>query len=344
MEKKKVLLGMSGGVDSTFAASRLVSEGYTVEGALLLMSEHTDIESARAAAEKTGIPLHIIDCKADFREKVIDNFVSEYMRARTPNPCIVCNREVKIKKLCDFAREHGFDAVVTGHYAGVGFDEASERYFIKRGADDRKDQSYMLWRLTQEELSLLYFPLEESIKSEIKRESEERGLIERDKKESQEICFIPTNDHAAFIEEYTGKRFPTGDFTDENGKVLGTHKGIIKYTVGQRKGLGISLGKHAFVLSVNAGDGTIVLGDEEGLFKSEFSVSDTVFQKRVYAVGERASLEVKIRYAARPAKCEVEFAENGAHITLEAPARAITPGQSAVFYENCDIIFGGFIN
>lgn len=343
MEKKRILLGMSGGVDSTYAASKLISLGYYVEGAILKMSGSTDIEGAKKASENVGIKLNIIDCEKEFKECVIDNFVSEYLKARTPNPCIVCNRTVKFFALCRFAKENGFDTVATGHYSRVLYNEENGRYYIGLAADMKKDQSYVLWRLSQEELSMLWFPMSDEIKEDIKQISEELSLVPKNMKESQEICFIPGNDHTEYIEEYLGKKIPEGDFTDVDGNILGKHKGIVRYTVGQRKGLGISLGKHAFVLSVNACDNTVTLGDEDGLFKTEFDISDIVFQKREYKAGETAELSVKIRYAAKPVKCTVRFGEGNAHITTDVPVRAITPGQSAVFYESDGVVFGGFI-
>lgn len=343
MKNKRILIGMSGGVDSTYTAAKLFSLGFSVEGAVLRMSSETDVDGARKAAEKLNMKLHVIDCEKEFREKVIDNFVFEYSHARTPNPCVVCNREVKFGKLCEFASKNGFDVVSTGHYADVAFEKESGRYFIKRAKDVKKDQSYVLWRLSQEELSMLYFPMADEIKDDVKRVSAEKELIPEILKESQEICFIPSNDHASYIEEYIGKKFPQGNFVDSDGNVLGKHKGIVRYTVGQRKGLGISLGKHAFVLSVNANDNTVVLGDEDKLFTSEFDVSDMVFQKRVYKPGDRANFQVKIRYAAKPATCTVKFSDVTAHISLENPVRAVTAGQSAVFYDGDDIVFGGFI-
>ncbi|MBQ8448378.1 MAG: tRNA 2-thiouridine(34) synthase MnmA [Clostridia bacterium] len=343
MENKKILLGMSGGIDSTYAVVKLRSLGYEPVGAILKMSEHTDIAAAKRAADALGVELHVVDCREAFESIVVENFVSEYSRARTPNPCIVCNREVKFKKLCECARSLGIDKICTGHYAKVMKSEESGRFYIARGKDARKDQSYVLWRLSQEELSMLFFPLADDVKTEVKQISKEMALPSAELKESQEICFIPSNDHTAFIEEYLGKKIPEGEFTDKEGRVLGKHKGVVRYTIGQRKGLGISLGKHVFVTAIDPDKNTVTLGDECDLFTREFRADDLVFQKREYGHGQSARMLVKIRYAAPPVPCTVYFDGDGARVLTDEPVRAITPGQSAVFYDDDGVIFGGFI-
>ena len=343
MENKKILLGMSGGIDSTYAVVKLRSLGYEPVGAVLKMSEHTDVDAAKRAASSLGVELHVVDCRDEFENIVVGNFVSEYLRARTPNPCIVCNREVKFKKLCECAKSLGIDKICTGHYASVLQSPETGRYYIARGKDARKDQSYVLWRLSQEELSMLFFPLADDVKTEVKQISKEMALPSAELKESQEICFIPSNDHTAFIEDLLGKKIPEGYFIDKEGRVLGRHKGVVRYTVGQRKGLGISLGRHVFVTSIDPVENTVTLGDECDLFTSEFYADDLVFQKREYAPYSSANLLVKIRYAAPPVPCTVYFGEKEARVVTEAPVRAITPGQSAVFYDDDGVVFGGFI-
>ena len=340
---KKVLLGMSGGIDSTYAVIKLRTLGYEVEGAVLKMSEHTDVEAAKRSADALGVKLHVVDCGEDFKKYVVDDFVSEYLRARTPNPCIVCNREVKFKKLCECASSLGIDTVCTGHYAHIGRDGAAGRYFVKRGKDPRKDQSYVLWRLSQEELSMLFFPLADDIKTEVKQISKELALPSAELKESQEICFIPDNDHTGYIERYLGKSIKGGDFVSADGTVLGRHKGVARYTLGQRKGLGISLGKHVFVTKIDPDANTVTLGDEKDLFTNEFDIEDIVFQKREYVAGESTEAHVKIRYAAPLTECSVTFADGVAHVVSKEPLRAVTPGQSAVFYDDDGVLFGGFI-
>ena len=334
---------MSGGIDSTYAVVKLRALGYEPVGAVLKMSEHTDVAAARRSADALGVELHVADMSEEFGKHVVENFVSEYSRARTPNPCIVCNREVKFRGLCELAKSLGIDKICTGHYASVEKSEETGRYYIARGKDPRKDQSYVLWRLSQEELSMLFFPLANDVKTEVKQISREMALPSAELRESQEICFIPSNDHTAFIEDYLGKKIPEGSFIDKEGRVLGKHKGVVRYTVGQRKGLGISLGKHVFVTSIDPEKNTVTLGDECDLFTSGFYIDDLVFQKREYAQGERAHLLVKIRYAAMPVPCEVSFEKGFAHVVTEEPVRAITPGQSAVFYDDDGVVFGGFI-
>ena len=337
-------MGLSGGIDSTYAVIKLRSLGFEVEGAILKMGEHTDVAAAQRVANALGVKLHVVDCMKDFSECVVGNFVSEYCAARTPNPCVVCNREVKFKKLCECAKSVGCDTVSTGHYARVLQNTENGRYYISRGIDDRKDQSYVLWRLSQEELEMLYFPLADDVKTEVKQISKELELPSAEAKESQEICFIPSNDHASYMEEFLGGKFHEGNFIDAEGKVLGKHKGVPRYTIGQRKGLGISLGKHAFVTSINPRDNTVTLGNEEELFKTELDISDLIFQKRVIGEGESVRLLAKIRYAAKPVLCTAIVRDGKAHIVLDEPVRAITPGQSAVLYDGNDIVFGGFID
>jgi tRNA-specific 2-thiouridylase len=221
--------------------------------------------------------------------------------------------------------------------------EETGRYYIAKGSDARKDQSYVLWRLSQEELAMLFFPLAHEVKTEEKQISKEMALPSAELRESQEICFIPTNDHTAFIEEHIGRKIEEGDFIDKDGNILGKHKGVVRYTVGQRKGLGISLGRHVFVTDIDPDKNTVTLGDEPELFTSEFEIDDLVFQKREYGAGQSARLLVKIRYAAPPVAATVHFGENYARVVTDAPVRAITPGQSAVFYDDEGVIFGGFI-
>ncbi len=341
MSKKKILLGMSGGVDSTFSAVRLLNEGYDVEGAILVMSEHTDTLPAEINAKKLGIPLHIVDCREKFDECVKKNFISEYCRARTPNPCTLCNRYVKMAELCRIAGSIGAEKIATGHYCGIGYDEESGRYYPKKGADARKDQSYVFWNLTQKELSMLYCPLFADNKSEVKELARKSG-IDVPEGESQDICFIPDGDHAAFIEAAVGK-LPEGDFIDENGRVLGRHKGIAHYTVGQRKGLGISAGKPVFISRIDAENNTITVSNESALFSTEFTCSSLNFAKLAPFEGT-VRAQVKVRYAAKPVDAEVTVSDGRAYVKTAVPVRAATPGQSAVFYDGDDVLFGGFID
>jgi len=336
---------MSGGVDSTYAVHELRRMGYEVEGAVIKMHEHTETEEAEMSATALGIPLHVIDGVALFEEKVVENFISEYRAGRTPNPCITCNKEVKFRLLYDFARKNGFDKIATGHYADIvriGHGESC-RYALKRSLDVKKDLTYMLWRLPQEILSCLVFPLSGMTKETVKNEAEKMNLRAAYRSESQEICFVPDGDYAAFIEERTGK-CPEGNFIDESGKILGRHKGIIHYTIGQRKGLGIALGERAFITDINplTNDITLSVNDSHAV---GFTVSDIVFSGLEKAdIGYETELDVKHRYLAPLTKAHVKFLENGrVKVEFSSPVRAVTPGQSAVFYKDGVVMFGGII-
>ena len=343
MEEKKILLGMSGGIDSTYAVTELRRQGYEVIGAFLKMTPESETESAFRAASVLGVPLMVVDCTERFRDIVIENFLSEYAAARTPNPCIVCNRFVKIAVLCETAKAMGISKVATGHYARIEKDEESGRYCVCKAIDPRKDQSYMLWRLTQEQLSMLEFPLGSLLKSEIKEKAHEMDLPNADAPESQEICFIPSDDYVSYIEERKGE-FPRGNFTDENGKVLGKHEGIIRYTVGQRKGLGISLGKPAFVAAIDPALHTVTLtSDESKIFSDALTCKELNFMALVPGDYERVSGEGKIRYAAKPEAAEAGVQNGEARVRFTHRVRAVTPGQSVVFYRGDRILFGGMI-
>ena len=232
----RILVGMSGGIDSTYAAFKLISEGHKVEGAVIVMHEHTEVDEAKDAADSLGIPLHIIDARDAFNACVVPNFMLEYTRGRTPNPCIICNSEVKFRILADYASEHGFDRIATGHYAKIvknSTEDGGVRYAICRAEDTGKDQTYMLWRLPQDVLARLVFPLASMRKEDLRGEALAMGMAAAERPDSQEICFIPDGNYAEYIEERMGPSLP-GEFVDSDGRVLGTHRGIIHYTVGQR--------------------------------------------------------------------------------------------------------------
>lgn len=342
----KILLGMSGGLDSTYAAHKLMSEGHTVEGAVLIMHDHTDTQAAAEAAKNLGIALHEVDCRAEFEEKVVASFISEYLAGRTPNPCIVCNSEVKFRILLDYALSRGFDAIATGHYARIVKRETESgiRYSVSRAKDSKKDQTYMLWRLSQDILARLYFPLADEEKNNIRETARGIGLSAADRGESQEICFIPDGDYADFIEKRTAPS-PHGSFIDKEGKILGEHQGIIRYTVGQRKGLGIAMGKRVFVTDINASQNTVTLSEEDS-FTDILNVEDMVFSGIAEPKAlEKLRLAVKVRYLATPIMCTLEYLGDGkGRVKLDLFQRAVTPGQSAVFYEGNDLVAGGFIS
>lgn len=339
----KIVVGLSGGLDSAFTAYTLKNEGHSVEGLCLVMHDYTDVEGAKRVAELLDIKLHTLDCRDTFKKYVISNFISEYSSGHTPNPCTVCNRYVKIAQLCNFARENGFDKAATGHYAKIFFDQQSQRYCIEKGSDERKDQSYMLWYLTQEQLSTLYFPLSDITKEEIRKQAATTPFAHlADAKESQEICFIPDNDYAGYIEREKGK-FPQGNFVDAAGKVLGRHKGIIHYTVGQRKGLGIALGAPAYITNIDPVKNTVTVEKMSDVQSNALTAVNLNGQLFDVKEGGEYTLDVKIRYAAKPMTAKVKITDEKAIVTFDAPVRAVTPGQSAVFYQNNKIAFGGTI-
>lgn len=340
----KILLGMSGGIDSTYAALKLMNEGHEVTGAVLVMHEHTDVAAAERAAARLGIPLVKIDCREAFSAAVKEYFVKEYANARTPNPCIVCNREVKFKYLYDHAVAFGFDRIATGHYARVVKDEKSGRYAVSFAKDSAKDQTYMLYRLPQEVLAILTLPLENELKSEVKEQAALLGISEEGQKESQEICFIPDDDYRGYIEERVGK-FPEGSFVDVQGRALGTHKGIISYTVGQRKGLGISLGERAFVSRIDPVTNTVTVSTTAPVTE-RITVSSVVYSGLGEAEeGTAFVATVKIRYKAPAVPATVRILSgNRAEIVFDNPVGLVAPGQSAVVYRNGTVLLGGFID
>ena len=335
----RILVGISGGVDSAFAAKKLLLEGHEVEGAVLIMHEHTELEAAREAAISVGIPLHEIDCRKSF-EQIKQNFVSEYINARTPNPCIICNERVKFKTLYDFAMNNGFDAIATGHYAKIS--DIDGRFALSMPEDDRKEQTYMLYRLPQSILSKLVLPLFEGKKSDIRLVAEEQGISAANREDSQEICFLPDGNHTDYIESVAGKS-AEGDFVDENGKTLGRHKGIIHYTVGQRKGLGISLGQRAFVTNIDPVTNTVTLSPDL-MGKDELVITDIVYSGMTPPTEETTvELEVKLRYTAPLVKTSARLYPNNTAVLKLAAPQKFAPGQSAVLYKNGIVMLGGFI-
>ena len=342
----KILVGISGGVDSAYAAIKLMREGHEVEGAVLVMHDYTELDAAKSVAEEIGIRLHVIDCRERF-EAVTRSFVDEYCNARTPNPCIICNPLVKFRCLYDFATRHGFDRIATGHYARVEAYECdgAVRYTLVRADDSKKDQTYMLYRLPQQILASLILPLADDKKSEVRRSVADEALSVADRRDSQEICFIPDGDYASYIESVRGK-FPTGDFITPDGRKIGEHKGLIRYTIGQRKGLGVAAGQRIFVTNIDPVANTVTLSTEAEATDTVLA-SDIVFSGVPEArAGEKRTVYVKLRYTAPLQEAVAVFdGEGGARLTLTAPQRAVTPGQSAVMYdENGRILCGGFID
>lgn len=358
MKKKKVVIGMSGGVDSSVAAALLIDEGYEVIGLTMrlwdgetISGEHMDgtccsasaVEDAKYVCYKLGIDHHVMDFRREFEENVIDYFVDEYKSGRTPNPCIACNKFLKFDAMLKKAELLGADYVATGHYAKVEFDEKTGRYLLKRALSCAKDQTYALYSLNQEQLSKTLMPLGKlENKEETRAIAEERGLITAKKPDSMEICFVPDKDYAGFIERRTGDGDIPGSFVDEQGNILGQHRGIVHYTVGQRKGLGVTFGKPMFVLRIDAEKNEIVLG-EKGTEFSDTLIADKLNFIPFDKLTEPIRVAAKVRYSAKEAEATVEPVENGrARVTFDVPQRAITPGQAVVFYEiGGDSVVGG---
>lgn len=344
----RVLVGMSGGVDSSVCAALLLEQGYSVEGLTLSLwkdgtAPQTDIDDARRVCEVLHIPHHVLDLKDLFYEKVVSPFIEEYKIGRTPNPCIFCNRQIKFGAMADYAFSQGFDWIATGHYAKTKIDETTGRTHLLKSRFDQKDQSYVLYSLTQEVLSRLLLPLGDYEKEEIRALAEKYRLPVAHKGDSQEICFIPDNDYASFLSRHCDSLPSWGWFLDQKGNRIGRHSGIFLYTIGQRKGLG-AFGRPMFVLRINYRDNTIVLGEKGEEYASVLTVTDLHFIPFESLDGPIETLG-KIRYKSPPAPCTVTPLSGGqAQVTFLTPQRAVTPGQAVVFYQDDMVLGGGIIN
>lgn len=338
----KAAIGLSGGVDSAVAAYLLKQQGYEVTGVILRLkpgsAADSDIADAAAIAEKLGIELKILDRREAFEQNVIAPFISEYLNGRTPNPCIECNKEIKFGVMLDYALEIGCDCIATGHYAKT--EKQGGRYLLRR-SQSAKDQSYFLFRLTQEQLSKTLFPLEGLTKDEIREIALKAELPVAKKGDSQEICFVPDDDYIAYLAS-KNITSPKGNFIDKNGNVLGKHNGIINYTVGQRKGLG-AFGKPMFVNSINAADNTVIIG-ENGTQYCRGLVADRLNFIAFDSLTEPLRADVKIRFRAKEQPALITPLEGDRmQIIFDEPQRSITPGQSAVIYNGDTVIGGGRI-
>ncbi len=337
---KRVVIGISGGVDSAVAALLLKKQGYEVIGVNFVLHENPDLSDAKKVADFLGIDLIVKDYSKEFKTDVKDYFADEYFNGRTPNPCIVCNRKIKFKKLIEVKNEIGADYIATGHYAKI---EKENGIYTLVCADIKKDQTYFLYQLNQEILSVLKLPLSELSKDEIRKIAENENIPVAHKSDSQEICFIPDDDYVNFLKENYKAEVPEGNFIDLDGNILGRHKGIIYYTIGQRKGLGITFGKPVYVIKTDVENNTVTLGENADLFTKKFTASHINFVSGIPAEN-KFSAEVKIRCRAKKAPAEITVCEDRFIIEFEEPQRAVTPGQAAVFYNGDKVIGGGIID
>ena len=357
-DKKKVVVGMSGGVDSSVAAWLLLQQGYEVIGVTMQIWQDEEeeiqqenggccglsaVDDARRVAWKLGIPYYVMNFKEEFREHVMDYFVGEYLCGRTPNPCIACNRYVKWESLLQRSMTIGADYIATGHYAQVERLD-NGRYALKKSVTAAKDQTYALYNLTQDQLAHTLMPVGAYTKDEIRQMAEKIGLSVAHKPDSQEICFIPDHDYAKFIEENTGEKPDSGNFVDRSGKVIGRHEGITHYTVGQRKGLNLSMGHPVFVTELRPDTNEVVIGEAEDVF-TDHLICDKLNWMAIDGLnGKTMQVTAKIRYSHKGAPCEIrEIGEDQVECQFAGNVRAVTPGQAVVFYDGDYVVGGGTI-
>ena len=354
--QERVLVAMSGGVDSSVAAHLLLQAGYDCAGATMQMfspeelgiqddtaSAATEWADAKSIAQKLKIDFEVINSNEDFRRHVIDYFIHTYKSGGTPNPCVECNRYLKFGKLLDYAKQKGFDKIATGHYARIQ-KNANGRFYVSAAADASKDQTYVLWQLSQDQLAHTLMPLGEYKKEDIREIAEKNGFCNAHRRDSQDVCFIPDGDYVRFIQRMTGSDFPAGDFVDLQGNRLGTHQGAIRYTIGQRKGLGIAFGKPTYVCKKCMADNTVTLGDNADLFSRELT-AHSINLMTVERLDAPVRLLAKVRYNARSAIATVEQVDDDCiRVLFDEPQRAICQGQSVVLYDGNDLVGGGIID
>jgi tRNA-specific 2-thiouridylase len=357
-ETKTVLVAMSGGVDSSVTAALLKEQGYNLIGVTMQIwpEDQPDpegsggccslsaVEDARRVANSLGIPYYVMNFRELFRDKVINYFIDEYLSGKTPNPCIACNQYVKFAALMNKAIALGADFVATGHYAQVLFDQERERFLLKKAVDTNKDQTYVLYNFTQEQLSRIMLPLGTYTKPQIREIARKLGLtVVAEKPESQEICFVPDNNYRRFLKEKVGKEIKPGPFFDKEGKIIGTHQGIPYYTIGQRKGLGLALGKPAYVIDIIPEKNGVVIGDQEDLMNKRLTAAHNNFIL-IDKLEEPMEVTAKIRYKAEEAPAVITpIGENRVKVEFLKPEKAITPGQAVVYYQGDYVVGGGVI-
>lgn len=351
--KETVVVGMSGGVDSSVAAYLLKEQGYNVIGITMTLVPKdvfyeekvggccsiSAVNDARRVADQLGIYYYVMNFREVFERKVINYFIDEYLAGRTPNPCIACNKYIKFDEFLRKANALGAKYVATGHYASIKYDDERKRYLLIRSRDVKKDQTYMLYNLTQHQLAHTLMPLGGYTKEQVRKIAEDIGLLVFNKPDSEEICFVPDNDYAGFIERRVPDKVEKGYFVDVNGNILGEHKGIVHYTIGQRKGLGLSLGRPVFVVDIIPEKNLVVIGDEREVFKDRLYAEDLNFIPFDKLDGPMR-VSAKIRYTAKEAKAIITPYKDGVMVEFDEPQRAITKGQSVVFYDG-DIVVGG---
>ena len=356
----KVLVAMSGGVDSSVAAKRMRDAGYDCIGCTMKLHNNSDnnsdnnsmlpeiqthtccslddVEDARSVAFALGMPYYVFNFSSGFQEHVIDKFVRLYEQGKTPNPCIDCNHYLKFEKLMSRARELHCDYVVTGHYARIEYD--GEKYVLKKALDSTKDQSYVLYLLTQEQLAHTLFPLGNLTKIQVREEAARAGFVNAQKEESQDICFVPDGNYASFIQSYTNKTYPEGNFVNTNGEVVGTHPGIIHYTVGQRKGLGVALGYPVYVKSINSDENTVTIAQKSNLYSTSLLANEFNWIAGITPQHELVcKARVRYRQEEQPA-CAIPLTNGMVKVVFNEPISAIAPGQAVVLYQG-DVVLGG---
>ncbi len=351
----KALIAMSGGVDSSVAAKIMVDEGYECIGCTMKLHDNqsesdretktccslNDVEDARSVAMRLGMKYYVFNFQEDFKEKIIDKFIQSYKEGKTPNPCIDCNRYMKFDKLFERGQVLGCDYIVTGHYVRIEYRDG--KYHLLKALDDTKDQSYVLYSMNQYQLEHAKFPLGGLKKTETRALAEEGGFINADKPDSQDICFVPDGDYASVIEKYSGTKEKPGNFVDTEGNILGKHKGITHYTIGQRKGLGLALHTPVYVQKIDVEKNEVVLGTNDELFSCELSASDVNWISGEVPT-EPIRCAAKIRYRHKEQLCTVTATgENTIKVVFDEPQRAITPGQSVVMYLGDEVLGGGII-